>query len=153
MTDLWHPTINGTVRMVEQINRQLEAMGHQVVVIGPRQFETMPFPGDPEVIVALHPEKTIGPMMLAARPDAIHLWTAGPIGIAARNILGSRHIPFTSSYVTKVPEYPALCIKHTKRPGDPCCPTRYPPSFRQEGQSMTDYVLTGLVKRRAELTG
>lgn len=105
VTDLWHPTVNGTVRMVEQINRQLEAMGHQVVVIGPRQFETMPFPGDPEVNVALQPHKTVGPLMLAARPDAIHLWTAGPIGVAARNILGTRHIPFTSSYVTKVPEY------------------------------------------------
>jgi glycosyltransferase involved in cell wall biosynthesis len=105
VTDLWHPTVNGTVRVIGQVNRQLEAMGHQVVVIGPRRFQTIPFPGDPEVIVALHPEKTIGPMMLAARPDAIHLWTAGPVGVAARNILGGRNIPFTSAYLTKSPEY------------------------------------------------
>ncbi|MGH6941716.1 glycosyltransferase family 4 protein [Hypericibacter sp.] len=105
VTDLWHPTVNGTVRMIEQIDRQLEIMGHEVVVIGPRRFQTIPFPGDSEVIVALSPEKTIGPMMLAARPDAIHLWTAGPVGVAARNILGRRNIPFTSSYVTKSPEY------------------------------------------------
>src|SRR5262245_36881686 len=43
VTDLWHPTVNGTVRMAEQINRQLESMGHQITVIGPKRFQTVPF--------------------------------------------------------------------------------------------------------------
>src|SRR5262245_33111732 len=105
VTDLWHPTVNGTVRLAEQINRQLESMGHQITGIGPKRFQPMPFPGDPEVIVALHPEKTIDRMMLGARPEAIHIWTAGPVGVAARNILGTNKIPFTTSYLTKSPEY------------------------------------------------
>jgi glycosyltransferase involved in cell wall biosynthesis len=105
VTDLWHPTVNGTVRMAAEVIRRLESMGHPVTVIGPERFRTAPFPGDPEVAVALQPEKTIGRMMLEAKPQAIHIWTAGPIGVAARNILGAYKIPFTSCYATKSPEY------------------------------------------------
>jgi 1,2-diacylglycerol 3-alpha-glucosyltransferase/glucuronosyltransferase len=105
VTDLWRPTVNGTVQMIEQVNRHLEPMGHQITVIGPKRFKTVPFPGDPEVRVALHPEQTIGRMMLEARPDAIHIATAGPVGVAARNLLVTRQIPFTTAFLTRSPEY------------------------------------------------
>jgi glycosyltransferase involved in cell wall biosynthesis len=38
-------------------------------------------------------------------PDAIHIATEGPIGLAARNFCVAHRIPFTSSYHTKFPEY------------------------------------------------
>jgi glycosyltransferase involved in cell wall biosynthesis len=105
VTDLWHPTVNGTVRMIGQIKRQLEQSGHQITVIGPERFKTRPFSGDPEVPVAIRPEETIGPMMREAQPEAIHIATAGPIGVAARNILAARKIPFTTAFLTRSPEY------------------------------------------------
>ena len=105
MTDLWHPTVNGTVRMIGQVKRELEQAGHQITVIGPERFKTVPFPGDPEIKVAVHPEETIGRMMLEARPEAIHIATAGPVGAAARNILAARKIPFTTAFLTRSPEY------------------------------------------------
>ena len=105
ITDLWHPTVNGTVRMMEQVKRQLEQSGHQIAVIGPERFQTKPFPGDPEILIAIQPEGTIGRMMLKARPEAIHIATAGPIGAAARNILTARRVPFTTAFLTRSPEY------------------------------------------------
>jgi glycosyltransferase involved in cell wall biosynthesis len=105
VTDLWHPTVNGTVRTIGQVKRQLEQSGHHITVIGPQHFKTTPFPGDPEVPVAIRPEETIGRMMLEARPEAIHIATAGPIGAAARNILAARRIPFTTAFLTRSPEY------------------------------------------------
>lgn len=105
VTDLWHPTVNGVVRVIEQVNRQLERMGHEMKVIGPKQFETTTLPGDPDVLVAIHPEQTIGRLMLEARPEAIHIATAGPVGIAARNALAAKGIPFTTAFLTKLPEY------------------------------------------------
>jgi glycosyltransferase involved in cell wall biosynthesis len=105
VTDLWHPTVNGTVRMIGQVKRQSERSGHPVTVIGPERFQTRPFPGDPEIRVAIHPEETIGRKMLEARPEAIHIATAGPVGAAARNILAARKIPFTTAFLTRLPEY------------------------------------------------
>ena len=105
VTDLWHPAVNGTVRMIGQVKRHLEQSGHQITVIGPERFKTVPFPGDSEIKVAVHPEETVGRMMLEARPEAIHIATAGPVGAAARNILAERKIPFTTAFLTRSPEY------------------------------------------------
>ncbi|HWA43578.1 MAG TPA: glycosyltransferase family 1 protein [Hypericibacter adhaerens] len=105
VTDLWHPTVNGTVQMIDQVSRHLVPLGHKVRVIGPKHFKMVPFPGDPEVRVAVQPEKTIGPLMANARPNAIHIATAGPVGVAARNLLGAKRIPFTTAFWTRSPEY------------------------------------------------
>ena len=41
----------------------------------------------------------------AAQPDAIHVATEGPIGLAARAWCRRRGLPFTTSYTTRFPEY------------------------------------------------
>ena len=41
----------------------------------------------------------------AAQPDAIHVATEGPIGLAARAYCRRRGLPFTTSYTTRFPEY------------------------------------------------
>ena len=38
-------------------------------------------------------------------PEAIHIATEGPIGLAARRICVEWKLPFTTSYHTKFPEY------------------------------------------------
>jgi hypothetical protein len=38
-------------------------------------------------------------------PDAIHIATEGPLGLAARGFALSRDIPFTTAYHTRFPEY------------------------------------------------
>jgi glycosyltransferase involved in cell wall biosynthesis len=41
----------------------------------------------------------------AAAPDAIHIATEGPIGMMARRYCVKRGLPFTTSYMTRFPEY------------------------------------------------
>ena len=41
----------------------------------------------------------------AVRPDAIHIATEGPIGLAVRSHCIRHQLPFTTSYSTKFPEY------------------------------------------------
>ena len=43
--------------------------------------------------------------MEAARPQALHIATEGPLGLAARAAAIRNHLPFTSAYHTRFPEY------------------------------------------------
>ena len=41
-SDAWLPQVNGVVRTLQAVRAELAAMGHQVHVIGPDQFRSMP---------------------------------------------------------------------------------------------------------------
>ena len=80
-------------------------LGHQVEVLAPDQFRTVPCPTYPEIRLALRPGARIAERIAALRPDAVHLATEGPLGIAARRQCLRRGLPFTTSYHTRFPEY------------------------------------------------
>jgi glycosyltransferase involved in cell wall biosynthesis len=105
VTDAWRPQINGVVRTLETIARLLQADGHEVEVIGPDRFRTLPCPTYPEIRLSLFPSGRLAHMLKLFAPDAIHLVTEGPLGWAARNFCLSRGIPFTTAYHTRFPEY------------------------------------------------
>jgi len=105
VTDAWRPQINGVVRTIETIARLLQADGHEVEVIGPDRFRTLPCPTYPEIRLSLFPNGRLAHMLKLFAPDAIHLVTEGPLGWAARNFCLSRGIPFTTAYHTRFPEY------------------------------------------------
>lgn len=104
-TDAWFPQINGVVRALATTVRELEAMGHEVEVVGPDRFRTVPAPSYPEVRLALAPGRGVARIMDAFRPDAIHIPVEGPIGLAARRHCLKRGWPFTSSFHTRFGDY------------------------------------------------
>ncbi len=104
-TDAWEPQVNGVVRTLTRTVAECRAMGHEVEVIEPSQFRTIPAPTYPEIKLALGAEEEIREKLRALEPEAVHIATEGPIGIATRRICVEWKLPFTTSYHTKFPEY------------------------------------------------
>lgn len=105
VTDAWFPQINGVVRTLSRVVRELEALGHEIAVIAPCDFRTLPCPTYPEIRLALLPGRGVRRRLEAFRPDAIHIATEAPLGFAARRYCLKRGLPFTTSYHTRFPEY------------------------------------------------
>src|SRR6185312_13378716 len=104
-TDAWEPQVNGVVRTLTRRIQECRAMGHQVEVVSPDQFKTFPLPTYPEIKLAMGAYEPVQEKFKAFEPEAIHIATEGPIGLAARRICLEWKLPFTTSYHTKFPEY------------------------------------------------
>jgi len=104
-SDAWAPQVNGVVRTLNRVREELEAQGHSFEVICPGLFRTLPCPSYPEIPLAILPGRGMAQRIEAAAPDAIHIATEGPIGLAVRNTCVKRGLPFTTSYHTRFPEY------------------------------------------------
>jgi len=111
VTDAWEPQMNGVVRTLSRTVAECRDMGHEVEVISPDGFRTMPLPTYPEIQLAMGAKKEIERRMLAFAPDAIHIATEGTLGVAARAICLKWGWPFTTSYHTKFPEYLSARVK------------------------------------------
>jgi glycosyltransferase involved in cell wall biosynthesis len=105
VTDAWSPQVNGVVRTLQRIKEGCETLGHQVQVISPERFRTVPCPTYPEIRLALRPGPAIARQIEAFAPDCVHIATEGPLGFAARRHCVRRAMPFTTSYHTRFPEY------------------------------------------------
>lgn len=105
VTDAWSPQINGVVVSLARTIATLERFGHSVQVIEPGQFYNVPCPTYPEIRLALLPGRKLGRTLDQAAPDAVHIATEGPLGLAARRWCMKRGFPFTTSYHTRFPEY------------------------------------------------
>ena len=104
VTDAWHPQVNGVVTTLVELVRQLQAMGHELVVVHPALFRTCPCPGYPGIDLALWPGRRLARMIREAQPDAIHIATEGPLGWAARRHCLRHGLPFTTAFHTKFPD-------------------------------------------------
>ncbi|MDT0636270.1 glycosyltransferase [Spectribacter hydrogenooxidans] len=105
VTDAWAPQINGVVTTLSSVVGELEAAGHDVGVIHPGLFLTVPMPSYPEIRLAAAPYLGTARRLLAWRPDAVHIATEGPCGLAARAFCLRHGWCFTTSFHTKFPEY------------------------------------------------
>lgn len=79
--------------------------GHDVEVISPSHFRSIPCPTYPEIRLALKPGRRLAQLIEAAQPCAIHIATEGPLGWATRRYCLRRRLPFTTAYHTKFPHY------------------------------------------------
>lgn len=104
-TDAWVPQVNGVVRTLCELQRRADSAGLVLDFVTPSDFRTLPMPGYPEIRLSLNAGPGIAARIAAFRPEAVHIATEGPIGLAARKISLARHIPFTTSYHTRFPEY------------------------------------------------
>jgi glycosyltransferase involved in cell wall biosynthesis len=105
VTDAWAPQVNGVVRTLSTVADELRAMGHVVAVIGPDQFRTVPCPTYPDIALSLLPRRRLVRLIETFKPDALHIATEGPLGIAARNWARRRGIAFTTAFHTRFAEY------------------------------------------------
>ena len=105
ISDAWRPQVNGVVRTLEYTCSELTALGHQVQVIGPDRFRTVPMPGYREIPLALMPGRGVEKAIETSGPDCIHIATEGPLGMAARRWCMHNQVAFTTSYHTRFPEY------------------------------------------------
>jgi glycosyltransferase involved in cell wall biosynthesis len=105
VTDAWEPQVNGVVRTLQSTARELEAMGHQVIFITPLEFRTLPCPTYPDIRLSLFPRAKVEERLTDFDPDAIHIVTEGPLGLAARRFALRRGLSFTTAYHTRFPEY------------------------------------------------
>jgi glycosyltransferase involved in cell wall biosynthesis len=105
VTDAWAPQVNGVVRTLQSTVRELRAMGHRVTLITPLEFRTLPCPTYPDIRLSLLPYARVEARLSDFDPDAIHIATEGPLGIAARRFALSRGQSFTTAYHTRFPEY------------------------------------------------
>ncbi|WP_417844904.1 glycosyltransferase family 4 protein [Thalassospira sp.] len=105
VSDAWRPQVNGVVRTLETVRDELIADGHDVRVISPDQFTTIPCPTYPEIRLAIFARRKLSRMIDAMQPVAIHISTEGPLGQAARAYCLKRKLPFSTAYHTRFPEY------------------------------------------------
>ena len=107
VTDAWTPQVNGVVRTLQTIQVELEQMGHEIMVISPDLYGSIPCPTYPEIRLALVRPAVVGQAIAAFRPDAVHLATEGPLCVAARRWCLRSAVPFTTAYHTHFPDYVA----------------------------------------------
>ena len=106
-TDAWHPQINGVVRTLAATVERLIARGHEVELVTPSQFRTMPLPGYSEIRLAMAPRFGTRRTLADFAPDVVHISTEGPIGWSARSWCKANGVPFTSAFHTRFPDYAA----------------------------------------------
>jgi glycosyltransferase involved in cell wall biosynthesis len=105
VTDAWEPQVNGVVRTLKSTCRELEKLGHQVEFLTPKEFRTTPCPTYPDIRLSLFPKRKVFQRIAAYRPQALHIATEGPLGLAARAYALRHGVPFTTAYHTRFPEY------------------------------------------------
>jgi glycosyltransferase involved in cell wall biosynthesis len=105
VTDAWSPQVNGVVTTLRRTADALERSGHEVRVVSSKGCRTIPCPTYPEIRLALWPAKRLAAELDEFAPDAIHVATEGPLGMAATRYCTARSLAFTTSYHTQFPQY------------------------------------------------
>jgi len=107
-TDAWYPQVNGVVRTLASTVAILDRRGHEVELITPERFTTVPMPGYSSIRLALAPRFNLRRMLNDFRPEIVHISTEGPIGWSARGWCLSHGVPFTTAFHTRFPEYASV---------------------------------------------
>lgn len=105
VTDAWFPQVNGVVRTLSTTCDILRQWGHEVSVISPQDYRSVPAPSYPEIRLAITAPGAVGRALAKIKPDAVHIATEGPLGVGARNYCVRRKVPFTTAYHTQFPDY------------------------------------------------
>lgn len=105
VTDAWSPQINGVVTTLRTTCERLRSLGHEVETITPDQFRNWPCPSYPEIRLALGCGPKLRRRLDDFVPDAVHIATEGPLGLAARGYCRRRGFPYTTSFHTRFAEY------------------------------------------------
>ncbi len=105
VTDAWSPQVNGVVRTLEILGKDLAALGHTVRTITPLGRRTFPLPTYPEIRLAFFQRRAMTREIREFAPDAVHIATEGSLGLTARRICLKHGIAFTTAFHTRFAEY------------------------------------------------
>jgi glycosyltransferase involved in cell wall biosynthesis len=105
VSDAWYPQTNGVVSTLTQTAAWLGRFGHEVRMLTPTDFRSMPCPTYPEIRLSLFPFRRLRRLLREFSPQAIHIATEGPLGLAARRVCVRHGLRFTTSYHTQFPQY------------------------------------------------
>ena len=78
VTDAWLPQVNGVVRTMMRMVDELGRRGHQLQVISPDLFCSVPCPTYAEIRLALLPRRRLQRLIDGFQPCAVHISTEGP---------------------------------------------------------------------------
>jgi glycosyltransferase involved in cell wall biosynthesis len=105
VTDAWSPQTNGVVSTLKATAAAMRGFGHEICMLTPTEFRSIPCPTYPEIRLSLRPAKKLAARFSEFQPEAVHIATEGPLGLAARRFCVTRKLPFTTSYHTQFPQY------------------------------------------------
>jgi glycosyltransferase involved in cell wall biosynthesis len=105
VTDAWFPQTNGVVRTLSQTAEWLGRFGHDVRMLTPKEFRSVACPTYPEIRLSVLPGSEVARSIDTFRPNALHIATEGPLGLAARRHCLRHEMRFTTSYHTQFPQY------------------------------------------------
>lgn len=105
ITDAAPPQVNGVVTTLTATADCLQARGHDVRLITPKEFFTVPCPTYPSIRLSVLPGRRLGHILEEFDPEAIHIATEGPLGFAAKDLCVRRQLLYTTSFHTQFPEY------------------------------------------------
>jgi len=105
VTDAWHPQVNGVVHTWSYVQRELEAMGVDLLVVNPAGSRGLHVPGEPDMLLSTEPLRHLRRQLDGRVPAALHIATEGPLGWAARGQALASGWSYTTSYHTRFPEY------------------------------------------------
>ena len=103
-TDTCADQVNGVTRCLENLCANLSP-DIELRVVSSDDFLSVPFLGYKEIRLSLTFPRQIYRKMRAFKPDFVHIMTEGPIGLMAAHVCQKRHIPYTTTFHTKFPEY------------------------------------------------
>jgi glycosyltransferase involved in cell wall biosynthesis len=104
-TDAWPPQVNGVVRSLQSLAANARKLGAEIEFLTPEGFASFPLPTYPSIRCAIPSLKEIARRIELAAPDCLHIATEGPIGHAVRRYCLARKVAFSTSYMTRFPEY------------------------------------------------
>jgi len=104
-TDAWSPQVNGVVRSLQSLAAYARELGAEIEFLTPEGFRTFPLPTYPSIRCGIPTWREIARRIESAEPDCLHIATEGPIGQVVRRYCLARKISFTTSYMTRFPEY------------------------------------------------
>lgn len=104
VTDAWFPQVNGVVTTMSTVIELFEEQGHEVKVIEPSAFRSVPMPTYPEIRLSVNVWK-VGKLIKGFNPDRVHIVTEGSLGMAAVGFLRAHGYKYTTAFHTKFPEY------------------------------------------------
>jgi hypothetical protein len=105
VSEAWEPQTNGVVRTLKMTSRELRKLGHEVALLTPSGFRSMPCPTYPDIRLCLTTPREVARQLDAFDPDVLHIATEGPLGWMARRIALQRKWAFTTAYHSRFPEY------------------------------------------------
>lgn len=103
ITDCWLPQIDGIVITLQATIRELQAMGHDVTVLTPQDFPSLPLPYGDRLVLPWYP--SLARRIAALQPDSVHLATQGLLALAGLMACRRNRWHYTTAYHTRFPEY------------------------------------------------